>query len=53
MKKLLVIAAFVVGVAAPALAQNGDWDHAVSLFNQKQTRAAWALTASAWPLRLW
>jgi tetratricopeptide (TPR) repeat protein len=40
MKKLLAIAAFVVGIVAPAFAQNGDWDHAVSLFNQKQTRAA-------------
>jgi tetratricopeptide (TPR) repeat protein len=38
MKKLLAIAAFVASVAAPALAQ--DWEHAVSLFNQKQTRAA-------------
>src|SRR5205085_5853521 len=37
-KKFLAIAAFLACVAAPALAQ--DWEHAVSLFNQKQTRAA-------------
>ena len=38
MKKLFAIAAFIACVAAPAMAQ--DWEHAVSLFNQKQTRAA-------------
>ena len=38
MKKLFVIAAFVACAAAPAFAQ--DWERAVSLFNQKQHRAA-------------
>src|ERR1043166_7901615 len=38
MKKLFAIAAFIAGAALSAFAQ--DWDHAVSLFNQKQTRAA-------------
>lgn len=38
MKKLLAITAFIACTAAHAFAQ--DWEHAVSLFNQKQTRAA-------------
>jgi tetratricopeptide (TPR) repeat protein len=38
MKKLFAIAAFVALAAVPTLAQ--DWDHAVALFNQKQTRDA-------------